>query len=130
MRNPGRRGFTLIELVVVIAVVGILASIAIPSYQNSVRKSRRQEAMATLVSLQLQQEKWRSNNSSYAASTSLSMPANTSFYTYTVDQVTATTYRLVATAAGSQTQDKQAGTSCSPLTLNQSATRSPEACWR
>ncbi|WAR47026.1 type IV pilin protein [Methylomonas rapida] len=60
------RAFTLIELMIVVAVVGILAAIAYPSYTEYVMKSRRSDAKAGLLSLQLTQEKYRANCIQYA----------------------------------------------------------------
>ena len=62
-----RRGFTLIELVIVVAVIGVLALIAYPGFQDSVRKSRRADAMAGLMRLQQLQERYRGNAPAYAS---------------------------------------------------------------
>lgn len=59
-------GFTLIELMVVVAVVAILAAIALPSYQDSVRKGRRGQAKSDLVELAQRAERYRTINNSYA----------------------------------------------------------------
>ncbi len=61
-----QRGFTLIELMITVAVVGILAGIAIPAYKEYVQKSRRAEAIAGLQDLRLEQAKYRANNPQYA----------------------------------------------------------------
>lgn len=58
-------GFTLIELMIVVAVVGILAAIAYPSYQEYVRKARRADAMNALAEIRIEQEKWRANHTSF-----------------------------------------------------------------
>ena len=59
------RGFTLVELVLAIVVLGVLAAIALPTYQDSVRKSRRGEAFNAIAALQQSQERWRGNNPTY-----------------------------------------------------------------
>ncbi|MCF7982217.1 MAG: type IV pilin protein [Pseudomonadales bacterium] len=59
-------GFTLIELMIVVAVMAILAAIALPSYQESVRKSRRSDAQAFLLSLAQAQERHFTQNLQYA----------------------------------------------------------------
>ena len=52
-----KRGFTLIELMITVAVIAIISAIAIPSYQNHILKSRRSEAITQLLQAQLKQEK-------------------------------------------------------------------------
>jgi len=63
-RSPG---FTLVELCVVLAVAGVLASIAWPSYQAQLQRSRRADAVAALLRLQLAQESFRAHHGLYAA---------------------------------------------------------------
>ena len=58
-------GFTLIELMVTIAIVAIIAAIAVPMFGEQLARSRRSEAIATLADLQLRQERWRSNHATY-----------------------------------------------------------------
>ncbi|MFK7734140.1 MAG: type IV pilin protein [Pseudomonadales bacterium] len=61
-------GVTLIELMIVIVIISILAAVAVPSYEESVRKSRRAEAMTSLMSVMQQQERFFLNNLSYSTS--------------------------------------------------------------
>ena len=60
-------GFTLIELMIVVALIGILAAIAVPAYKEYARKARRADAKQALVALQLQQEKWRASRVQYSS---------------------------------------------------------------
>jgi type IV pilus assembly protein PilE len=113
-------GFTLIEVMIVVAVVGIIALIAVPSYQDSVRKSRRADAAAGLLRLQQLQERYRANNPQYAAAVA-SMPGGpvtTSperHYALGIDASAADRYEMSATAVA--TSPQFADTKCRKLTV-------------
>lgn len=140
------KGFTLIELMIVIAVIGILAAIAWPNFTDYLIKSRRAQAQSDMLKIQLSLEKWRANNSSYASTldhsddaTNLTpadladnlSTANT-YYNYAItgaaasDPATASVYVIRGTAQGGQTADS----GCTSLTLNQSSTKGPSGCWK
>jgi type IV pilus assembly protein PilE len=139
MKAVRQSGFTLIELMITVAIVGILAAIAYPSYQQYVLSSRRAEAQSDMLKIQLGLEKWRANQASYASvedlSDSVSTPADlarvlsdaNAYYTYTIPVAAGSTYTINAAPQGAQTADS----GCTPLTLNQSGARTPPAgCWK
>lgn len=105
-------GFTLIELMIVVAIVSILLAIAIPAYNDQMRKSRRTEAKQILSDMQLKQEKWRSNHATYATVAQLPISDTSNHYDFALTVPTATGYVYVATPVGDQAAD-----SCSALTL-------------
>lgn len=130
------KGFTLIEVMIVVAIVAILASIAYPSYMSQVQKSRRSDAVQALSQVQQAQERWRANNATYAdAVGTLGMNATTSggYYTLAINSNTATGYVATATpvAGTSQASDPGCGTG-NPLTVSMSGgniTYTPSVCW-
>lgn len=73
-RTPRAAGFTLIELMLVVAIVGIITAIALPAYQNYVMKSRRSEAQNALSQAAQAQERFRSSRSSYASTMAILYP--------------------------------------------------------
>lgn len=96
-------GFTLIELMIAVAVVGILLAVALPSFLDSIRKGRRAEAFAALSAIQQAQERWRSNNPLYGTLSNLTIASSTSGgnYTLAVSASTATGYEATADGSGS-----------------------------
>lgn len=109
-----QRGFSLLELMIAVVVVGILASLAYPSFIGAIRKSRRAEAYNALSAVQQAQERWRANNASYASTlTSLNLPSTTpgGYYTIALSGTSATEYTATATAVSGTTQagDQQCG---------------------
>ncbi|MFB1010186.1 MAG: type IV pilin protein, partial [Thiopseudomonas sp.] len=64
MRNP-QQGFTLIEIMIVIVILGVIAAIALPSYQDHVRRANRSEGMAFLQDVAARQERYFAQNNTY-----------------------------------------------------------------
>ena len=114
-------GFTLIELMVVVAVVAILAAIALPSYQDSVRKSRRAQAKADLVELAQLAERYRTVNRTYETwplAFDTSPRTGTAHYRIDLDDEGAATFTLTAVPNGAQAND-----ACGTLVINQAGQR-------
>lgn len=126
-----QQGFTLIEVMVVLVIAAILASIAFPTYTDSVRKARRAEAKAEIVRQQIEEEKHRVDNPQYK----LIATVSTSYYDITGTPKTgfeATHYEIVANAKKDQANDVVNGTACNVLKLtvaNGSEDYTPAACW-
>ena len=68
MRSRREAGFTIIELMIAVLVLGVLVALALPSYMGSIRKGRRSEAFSAIAQVQQAQERWRSNNAAYTTS--------------------------------------------------------------
>ena len=146
MRNPvhgnkqrERRGFTLIEIMIVVAIIAIMASIAVPSYLESVRRSNRAEVVATLLEASNWLQRGFTINNTYVGATTATLQAagfgaspksGTAKYnlSLTAASTTATGYSLVATPVG--TADK-----CGTFTLDETGKRSVSGsasvadCW-
>jgi len=121
------RGFTLIELMIVIAIIGILASIAYPSYQDSVRKARRGDTQSNLVEMASFMERSYTEINTYIGPTFAAAGFSSDYYTYSIPTQTTASYTLRAVPTGAQTTD-----ACGTMTLSQTGQRSTTGtagCW-
>ena len=134
IRSAGA-GFTLIELMIVVAVVAILAAIAVPSYQEQVRKSRRAQAKADIVEYVQMAERFFTVNNTYVG---FALPATvspreagaTARYNLAASTQTATQFVLTATATGPQASDRCGDLSVSNTGLKtESGSATLAECW-
>jgi type IV pilus assembly protein PilE len=95
-----QQGFSLIEVMVVVAIMGILASIAIPGYQDYIRSGNAAEAPANLANCRVQAEQFFQDNLTYAGFSC--NPTDARFFDYAIENQTATTYTLRATGRTDQ----------------------------
>lgn len=127
-------GFSLVELLIVIAIIGIIAGIAVPAYQEQIRHTRRAAAGVCMLELSQWMERFYTTNMSYAAAV---LPGTAcqndlaNFYAFAFNAApTATTYSIDAVPAGPQVADV-----CGTLNIDQAGTKTPNPtarpeCWR
>ncbi len=125
--------FSLIELMIVLVIIAILASLALPSYRQHIRTSRREEVISDLLQIQLLEERYRLNHNSYATLAELNseLPSNNHYNFLITTPSDATAYTLTAKAKANtdQRRDKVEGTSCATLTLTNTNVKTPALCW-
>jgi type IV pilus assembly protein PilE len=94
MQRPNQYGFSLIEMMIVVAIIGLLASIAVPGYQDYVRSGNAAEAPANLANCRVQAEQFFQDNFTYVGF--VCVPSDAQNFDYSVDNQSATTYTLKA----------------------------------
>ncbi len=142
MKKRTCSGFTLIELMIVVAIIGILAAIALPSYQNHVMRTRRAEAKIALMDCSARMERFFAENNTYNTATIAAGNAITDllpndqttegWYTVSISAQNGTSYTLQAAPNGTQAAND---TECANFTLNNlgargvSGTGNAQDCW-
>lgn len=99
-------GFTLIELLVAIAIVGIIASVALPSYNESVKKSRRADAYVALTEGAMNQERYYTLNNQFSSAAMTTTTSDDGYYTISGDfsDCTDSCFKLSATPVSTESQ--------------------------
>lgn len=131
-RRADASGFTLIELVIVVAIVAILTAIAVPAYNDQVRKSRRADGKAVALQMVQALERWHTVKNTYAGYTgTMESPSGDANPHYEIEasDLTVTTYTVTATPQGGQADDK-----CGTITVDQAGAKTPtggdlDDCW-
>jgi type IV pilus assembly protein PilE len=125
-----QKGVTLVELMIVIVIVAILATIAIPAYSSHVQKTRRKMAEGCLQENAQYMERWYTSKMTYVGAAATACPAEIQpFYTVTLSGVTAREFTATAQPIGAQIDDK-----CGTLTLDDKGKRTSSGaavsvCW-
>lgn len=132
------RGFTLLELMAVVAIIAILVGIAVPTYQDSVRKSRRGQAKSDLAEAAQAMERYYTINNTYVGANLNTIYNNppqspktgTAHYTISFDgAVTANSFRLQAVPSATTGQNKD---KCGTMSLSNTGVKgpsTPQECW-
>ncbi len=100
------KGFTLIELMIVVAIIGILVAIALPNYTNYVRRGKAVEATTTLADLKVKMEQFYQDNKTYVGTPWCTPNGSVKYFTYScTTAATATVYTITATPVAGQDVD-------------------------
>lgn len=120
-RLSAQKGVTLIELMIVVAIIGIIAAFAYPSYQENIRSTRRADAQGALMAFAAAMERYRTENGTYESAAAggantgaplatvfaseAPLEGTTKFYDLTITAATRNSFTLMATPKGAQNGD-------------------------
>lgn len=140
MKNKLRSGFTLIELMIVVAIIAIIAAVALPNYQDYIKSTRRGAAASCMLEMAQQMERRYTSNFTYfginAPPAVACTTGVTDYYTFTFasNEPTTSTFVILATPQGGQVD------ACGILTLNQRSVKGADSgggdaalikkCWK
>jgi len=126
-----QKGFTLVELMIVVVIIGILSAIAVPSYTDYVTRGRIPDATSNLAIKAIQMEQFYQDNRSYVGATACPDTATSQYFDFTCTVQTATAYTLTATGKGTMagftyTIDQQGAKATTAVPSDWAANA---ACW-
>lgn len=131
MKKDNSQGFTLIEVMIAVVIVGILAAIAYPSYIDYIIKSGRSEGVAAVMNVTNLQEQYYLDNRAYATDMTklgLTNPFVTEHGYYSVASTGTSSFTITATAKGSQASRDS---TCATITMTSAGVKGPSAeCWK
>ena len=132
-------GFTLIELMIVVAIVAIISSFTMSSYSQHVKKAERKEVQTEMLEIAARLEQYHALNNSYALVGTITSPgqphtSQNGKYDIEVFNRSTTTDNAFSIEAKAKTgstaaTDKEAGLLCTPLTLDSATAKTPPTCW-
>jgi type IV pilus assembly protein PilE len=137
---PRTAGFTLIEVMITVAVVAIIAAVALPNYLDYLTRSRLVEAKTNLADMRTRLEQYFLDNRTYptacipyaagsAGAGNIYLPASQKFFAVTCPELTATSYRVIATGEGFVFSINESNTRSTPTVPSGWHTPDPNTCW-